>query len=296
MNIKLCFTCLLLLLLSVMVSACGPEQDMEPENGPVLLSDVTLAPTTPAATRVLSPTPPPVNIPVSTSEVNAPLRIVTLESDFVLITPTLPPSKTPTLTPTITDTPSLTPQSIGTLSLPTLYAQPTAYIPPPIGFNIPPSPAIGGAPQVCATGWFFAQPVPAGCPMNPPLVSGATFQQFQKGFMLWVQQHNAIYVLYDSANAPRWQVFQDTFQEGMPETDPGFGQPPPYTWQPRRGFGLLWRTLPDVRQRLGWAVIEWETQFTAQMQTSVDGWIYVSDPRGGVFALASDGSEWKRYE
>lgn len=296
MDTKLRFTCFLFVLLSVLAAACGPEQDMEQQNGPVLLSDVTLAPTTPAPTRVLSPTPSPFNIPVSTSEVNSVL-VVTLESGFVLITPTLPPSKTPTLTPTVTSTPSRTPMQAGTLPpLPTLYAQPTAYIPPPIGNNPLPAPAVGGVPQVCTTGWFFSQPALSDCPLNPPLVSGATFQQFQKGFMLWVQQHNAIYVLYDSANTPRWQVFQDTFQEGMAETDPAFGQPPPYTWQPKRGFGLLWRTLPDVRQRLGWAVIEWETQFTAQMQTGSDGWIYMSDPRGGVFALASDGSEWKRYE
>jgi hypothetical protein len=297
MNTKLRFTCLWFLFLLALASACGPEQDMGQDNGPVLLSDVTLAPTTPAPTRILSPTPPPVNIPVSTSEVNSVLRVVTLESDFVLITPTLPPSKTPTLTPTITDTPTRTPRPIGTLpSLPTLFAQPTAYIPPPIGLNVPPSPAIGGAPQVCATAWFCVQPVVSNCPMNPPLVSGATCQQFQKGFMFWVEQHDAIYVLYDSANIPRWQVFQDTYQEAMPETDPAFDNPPPYTWQPKRGFGLLWRTLPDVRQRLGWSVIEWETQFTAQMQTGADGWIYVSDPRGGIFALASDGSDWKRYE
>lgn len=293
MNVQLRLTCLLLLLVA---AACGPEQDIARGSGPVLLRDVTLVPTTPAPTRVLSPTPSPVSIPVSTSEVNSVLRVVTLESDFVLITPTLPPSKTPTVTPTITGTPTRTPPKRLTLPpLPTLFAQPTAYIPPPIGNNVPP-PVIGGAPQVCAAAWFFAQPVVQGCPMNPPLVSAASFQQFQKGFMLWVQQHGAIYVLYDSANPPRWQVFQDTFRDGMAETDPAFNNPPPYTWQPRRGFGLLWRSLTEVRQRLGWAVIEWETNFTVQMQTGADGWIYVSDPRGGVFALAADGSEWKRYE
>ncbi|MBI5669192.1 MAG: hypothetical protein HZC41_14400 [Chloroflexi bacterium] len=266
MNVQLRLTCLLLLLLA---AACGPEQDIARGSGPVLLRDVTLVPTTPAPTRVLSPTPSPVSIPVSTSEVKSVLEVVTLESDFVLITPTLPPSKTPTATPTITSTPTRTPPARLTLPpLPTLFVQPTAYIPPPIGNNVP-QPVIGGAPQACSTAWFFARPVIQGCPMNPPLVSAGSFQQFQKGFMLWVPKHGAIYVLYDSADPPR---------------------------QPRRGFGLLWRSLADVRQRLGWAVIEWETNFTVQMQTGPDGWIYVSEPRGGVFALAADGSEWKRYE
>ncbi len=292
MDVQRGFTCILLILLAAL-AACGPEQDIT-RSGPVLLRDVTLAPTTPAPTRVLSATPSPFNIPVSTSDGGTVLEVVTLASDFVLITPTLPPSKTPTLTLTITTTPSRTPPPAASLPpLPTVFAQPTAYIPPPVGYN---PPVGGGVSPVCGSPWFFVQPVVQACPMNPPLVSAASFQQFQKGFMLWVQQHGAIYVLYDSANPPRWQVFQDTFQEGMPETDPAFGAPPAYTWQPRRGFGLLWRTLPDVRQRIGWAVIEWETNFTAQMQTGSDGWLYVTDPRGGVFALAADGSEWKRYE
>lgn len=290
MNVQHGFTCLLLVLLAGL-AACGPEQDLVRDSGPVLLRDVTLAPTTPAPTRILSPSPSPFTIPVSTSEGNTVLQVVTLESDFVLITPTLPPSKTPTLTPTITTTPTRPPPPTSTL--PTVFAQPTAYIPPPVGFN---PPVGGGAPPVCSSSWFFVQSVVQACPMNPPLISAASFQQFQKGFMLWVQQHGAIYVLYDSANAPRWQVFQDTFRDGMPETDPAFNSPPAYTWQPRRGFGLLWRTLPDLRQRLGWAVIEWETNFTAQMQTGSDGWLYMTDPRGGVFALATDGSDWKRYE
>ncbi|HEX2906272.1 MAG TPA: hypothetical protein VHO69_05385 [Phototrophicaceae bacterium] len=285
---------LFLLGLGLLLAACGPEQDLKRNSGPVLISDVTLVATTPAPTRVLSPTPSPIVIPVSTSEVEAGLKIVTLESDFVLVTPTLPPSKTPSQTPTKTAIPSRTPPVTATFPpLPTLFSQSTSYLPPPVGYNSPPA---AGVPQNCATSWFFASPVPVSCPLNPPLITGATFQQFQKGFMIWVQQSQAIYVLYDSANLPRWQVVPDTFTEGMPETDPAFGVPPPYTWQPRRGFGLVWRTYPDVRQRLGWAVIEWETTFTVQMQTGTDGLIYFSEPRGGIFALTPDGSDWKRYE
>lgn len=114
--------------------------------------------------------------------------------------------------------------------------------------------------------------------------------------MIWIGQQDAIYVLYDSANMPRWQVFNDAFEEGMPDTDPEFDNPPPYTWQPKRGFGLLWREQPVVRERLGWAVIEWETPYEVRVQTGPDGVIYISDVRGGVFALSPDGSDWKRYE
>ncbi len=272
-----------------LLAACGPERDIARDGGAVLLSDVTLAATTPAPTRVLSPTASPVVIPVQTSELNVPLNIITIEADFVMVTPTLPPSKTPTLTPTATAT--FTATAPPTATLPPLPPAPTApvVLPPPAGVD-------AAVPPVCSTIWFFARPVPAACPLNPPLVSAATFQQFEKGFMLWVQQHGAIYVLYDSANFPRWQVYQDAFREGMPEADPAFGGGPAYTWQPRRGFGLVWRTLPDVRQRLGWAVSEWETPFTIQIQTGADGMIYMSEPRGGIFNLSPDGSDWKRYE
>jgi hypothetical protein len=114
--------------------------------------------------------------------------------------------------------------------------------------------------------------------------------------MFWVQQQDAIYVLYDSANLPRWQVFNDTFQDGMPDTDPAYEPAPPYTWQPKRGFGLLWRSQPTLRDRLGWSVIEWETPYNMLVQIGSDGTIYLNDPRSGFFALAPDGSDWKRYE
>jgi hypothetical protein len=120
--------------------------------------------------------------------------------------------------------------------------------------------------------------------------------QFQQGFMVWIGEQDAIYVLYDSANTPRWQVFHDTFEEGMLEFDPDWGEGPPYTWQPRRGFGKVWRERADVRQRIGWAVREWSEPYTAQVQTATDGSFFIQESRGGVFNLLPNGSDWKRYE
>ena len=131
--------------------------------------------------------------------------------------------------------------------------------------------------------------------MNPPLVSAGAFLQFQNGAMLWVAKQDAIYVLYDSANPPRWQVFNDTFTDGMADTDPAFNNAPPFTWQPRRGFGLLWRSQSALRDRLGWAVTEAEIPFTPQVQLGSDGMIFIGDMRGGVYSLSPDRSDWKRY-
>jgi hypothetical protein len=264
-----------------------------------LLQDVTLAPTTPVATRVLSPTPSPIVIPVLTStlpsELVSPLQVSSLEADFVLVTPTLPPSKTPTVTPTqsptFTRTPVVPPTFTPGVLIVTAVAQPT------INGLVPIPTAIGNASSsTCTTPWFFTQVQPPSCPPNPPVSSGGSFEQFQKGYMIWIEVQDSIYVLYDSANVPRWQVFNDAFTEDMPDTDPAYDSPPAYTWQPKRGFGLLWRNQPVVRDRLGWAVIEWETPYDALVQTGTDGMVYINDPRGGVFALTPGGGDWKRYE
>lgn len=277
-----------------LAAACSGAET--PRGGAQLLQDVTLAPVTPFPTRILSATPSPVVIPVTTSELVSPLEVITLAADFVLVTPTLPPSKTPTLTLTATLTPTA-PRPTLTLppTQPSLTLSPLGVVAPPrpilpTAISVPPVVA-----QPCSVAWFFAQPIVPGCPLNPPLVSEASYQQFQNGFMLWVQQQDAIYVLYDSANPPRWQAFPDQFETGMPETDPAYDNPPPYAWQPRRGFGLVWRTRPELRSRLGWAVIEWETVYTAQAQIGADGTLYISEPRGGIFSLMPGGVDWKRY-
>jgi hypothetical protein len=130
------------------------------------------------------------------------------------------------------------------------------------------------------------------------MTSQGSFQQFQGGLMIWVQNQDAIYVMYDTATAPRWEVFNDTYNEGDPEYDPSFGISPPYTWQPRRGFGVVWRNNGVVRQRIGWAVIEWEMPYSVQVQTADDGTIFISEPTqrgGGVYGLFSGGRDWERY-
>lgn len=112
--------------------------------------------------------------------------------------------------------------------------------------------------------------------------------------MIWVGTQDAIYALYLSGAPPRWQVFNDTFQEGMPETDANFDNAPLGTWQPRRGFGLIWRSQPGVKDRLGWALSEDEVSYTVQVQIGSDGMIYMNEPGGSVFSLSPTGNDWKQ--
>ncbi len=282
--------------LLIILVACSPERSAL-NNGPLLVQEVTLAPTTPAPTRALSATPSPIVIAISTSELTTPITSATFKSNLVLVTPTLPPSKTPTLTPTITPswTPTFTPRpptatnSVNYITLAPPNSVSGGVVPIPTAINVNP------VAQACTTPWFFSMLQPASCAMNPPLISPGAFLQFQNGAMLWVAQQDAIYVLYDSANPPRWQVFNDTFTDGMADTDPAFNNAPPFTFQPRRGFGLLWRSQSSLRDRLGWAVTEAEIPFTPQVQLGSDGMIFIGDMRGGVYSLTPDSSDWKRY-
>jgi len=273
-----------MLMIVVLLAACA---SVRTNTGPVLVQDVPLEATTSVPTRVLSPTPSLVMQPISTTVPIASPLVVTLEADLDLVTPTLPPSKTPTLTPTFTPPFTRTP-------LPTLTPLGALGLPPGV-VPIPTAIIANPPPASCSVMWFFTNPVPSVCPLNPPLVSAGSFQQFQNGVMLWVGQQDAIYVLYDSTTYPRWQVFNDTYTEGIPDTDPAFDNAPPSTWQPRRGFGLLWRSQSAARDRLGWSLVEFEMPFTTQVQIGSDGTIYLLEPQGGIYALTPDGSNWQRY-
>ncbi len=286
------------LILLITIGACSPERSAL-NNGPLLVQEVTLAPTTPAPTRSLSATPSPIVIAVSSVDLTTPMATATSKSSFVLVTPTLPPSKTPTQTPSIT--PSWTPTSTPRPTQPPTATNSVVYItatPFQSGGGLVPIPTaivMNPQAQVCTTPWFFSGFQPSSCPMNPPLVSSGAFLQFQNGAMIWIGQQDAIYVLYDTVSPPRWQVFNDTFVDGMADTDPAFNNAPPYTWQPRRGFGLLWRSQQSLRDRLGWAVTEAEIPFTPKVQLGSDGMIFIGDMRGGVYSLSPDSSDWKRY-
>jgi hypothetical protein len=282
---------LLILGISSLIAACTSDQ-VAGESGPRLVQDSTLTGATPPATSAASLTPrTPQPATPSTLEVLSPLQVITVEADFVLVTPTLPPSKTPTQTPTVTQTPTQTPTpTVTTTATATLPQFPTSIVIPVTA--IIPNPQ----PIVCDSTWFFIQPRPAGCPLAPPLGSQGVYQSFQNGFMIWVGSQDAIYVYYNDAALPRWQVYRDFFDEGMAESDPAYATSPfPGTWQPRRGFGMLWRSNEIVRSRIGWATLEWEQPYSVQVQTGSDGTIFMNAADGAIFAAIPGGNVWARY-
>jgi photosystem II stability/assembly factor-like uncharacterized protein len=89
----------------------------------------------------------------------------------------------------------------------------------------------------------------------------AAYQTFEQGVMIWRGDEQRIYVL---ASDGQWWVFDDTFREGDPESDPSL-RAPENRLQPVRGFGKVWRDQPAVRAALGWATAR-ESGITAQVQ------------------------------
>lgn len=286
---------LLLLILSlILLTACGGRTATD--TGPQLMLDVTLAATNPLPTRLVSSTPLSSQGSVTptfqfTSEVSSPLEIVTDDAAFVLVTPTLPPSKTPTQTPTITQTPTYTPTPTITVTATATFAQfPTSVVIPITAVIAQP------IQQICASTWFFIEPRPANCPLSAPIADQAVFQTFQNGYMIWYRPQDSIYVFYNDAILPRWQIYRDPFDEGMQEEDPAYANAPSSNlWQPRRGFGMLWRDNSYVRDRIGWATDQWEIPYSATAQTATDGTVFINDPRGGIFSAIPGGQIWARY-
>jgi hypothetical protein len=79
-------------------------------------------------------------------------------------------------------------------------------------------------------------------------------------------------------------MFEDTWTDAEPESDPSIASPEGLV-QPVRGFGKLWRSNSEVRDRLGWA-LDSEVGFDGAYQV---GW---GDPRsvaGDRYIRALDG-------
>lgn len=145
----------------------------------------------------------------------------------------------------------------------------------------------------CPDPWFFS-PAPDVC-ATAPIVSDAAEQHFERGMMIWVGELDRIYVLYSDVNHPKWQGFNDDWDESQPDRDPSLVAPDGL-YQPIRGFGLIWRQNPDVRVRLGWA-IDQEAGFSTIVQhTTLYKYnsTYLRARDGNVWHLGPELSSWEK--
>jgi len=113
-------------------------------------------------------------------------------------------------------------------------------------------------------------------------------QTFEHGRMFWRQDTATIYVLYDDGT---WQQFADSWHTGDPETDPNIVAPAGL-YQPKRGFGKVWRENPAVRSKLGWGTIE-EHGLNGAVEPFERG-LMLWSPQLGIHALYNSG-RWQHF-
>lgn len=148
---------------------------------------------------------------------------------------------------------------------PSLTAVPTLMPAPPSATLAPPT------------------PLPANFPTNVAAQVQLAEQVFQDGRMFWIRHTRQIWVMVNGPSGSSggdWYCFNDTFVEGEAETDPAL-VPPEGLIQPRRGFGKLWRTHPELKDGLGWAMtpeFELTSAYTYLAGGYVDGSRYVPGP------------------
>lgn len=123
-------------------------------------------------------------------------------------------------------------------------------------------------------------------------------QIFENGRMFWLSPINQIWVLtFDEDGNQVWEVYEDTFVEGMEESDPAFEPTNPDLIQPIRGFGLLWRENTRLRESIGYATQE-EVGYMANYQYHYGGFVDENDnyvPGPGYHLLESLSREVYRF-
>jgi hypothetical protein len=124
-----------------------------------------------------------------------------------------------------------------------------------------------------------------GCATDPEVGVPGDVETFEHGVMLWRGDTHQIYVLENNGT---WAVFPDTYQDGQALAD--VGVVPAGQYAPARGFGLLWRTRPAVRQGLGWATAPEQGEAGA-VQPFAKGLMYWANGYP-VYILFADGT-WR---
>jgi hypothetical protein len=165
----------------------------------------------------------------------------------------LPPPNVTVLKAAAEPTPAPAPTEPPLLANPTI-ALPAVPAPTSAAGAAITGPASSGPAASCNTAYFF-EPAPAGCPRFPAQLAEAAVQSFEHGQMIWLPNGDLsggalIYVLYDNG---MYDVFVDMWQSGDMELDETLVVPAGLL-QPVRGFGLVWREQPGVRNALGWAL------------------------------------------
>jgi hypothetical protein len=121
-----------------------------------------------------------------------------------------------------------------------------------------------------------------GCPVAPEIGVTSAYETFQRGFMLWQQDDDGHYAIYDNGT---YDVF---FYP--PAEPPNFACPDAeLLGRPRRGFSKVWCENPQVRNRIGNALDD-EIGDTRPLQMFENGFMIYLKERGRVVTLYQNGA------
>jgi hypothetical protein len=147
-----------------------------------------------------------------------------------------------------------------------------------------------------------------GCPTeNEYAVLAAAHERFEAGYMFWRQDTKKIYVFFGNPNTDTvgtWLEYDDTWVDGEPMPAPqgtpgvrGSSTPPPGKYAPVRGFGKLWYSNEELRNRIGWA-LETEQAVQGAFQTYQRGYALWTDNKVIRFLYKDPGVReniWDRF-
>jgi hypothetical protein len=131
-----------------------------------------------------------------------------------------------------------------------------------------------------------------GCPASYQQPSWAAEQVFQGGRMLWKEDQDVAYILFNDSGT--YQVKDSPYTEGDPEDAcPELGDAPEGLYKPVRGFNRQWCDDPAVRDGLGWALEE-EAGFYTTWQQFEHGLVLLS--RADHVFILHDNGTWDYIE
>lgn len=207
------------------------------------------------------------------------------------------------MAPMLTQTAETQSELLATHSPTPVPHTPTA--PPPTSTALPapsatpssspmPSPtpcAIAAAPRFDAAWRLYADQL--GCALTQAHTQAAASQDFERGFLLWREDPDYVYVMHDDGRLGLYplSVYPESVRLNPPGADPSI-VPPAGLIQPVRGFGLVWRDNPEVRDGVGWAIenearADWYYKFVVQ---DFAGGAILHECRMGVRVLLWDGT------
>ena len=129
-----------------------------------------------------------------------------------------------------------------------------------------------------------------GCPLNDAHAEYGAAKGFERGYMLWRDGQDLVYVLYKDGESV---IVYDKFREGVDPEKIGYS-PPPGLQEPIRGFGKVWREhLGGPTAQIGWAI---EHEYVAPNLVVQDfeyGMIFWEDGVGNrVFFSSGHWEQW----